>query len=148
MSSSQVFTNSITTNSFHVVLLGTGATVVDFATFGFKKLAESFKLEVVMPLYFSSFPYSSSWTSLAINKLMLKRNNKLICHILLAIYLVKFIYSEKATKFCEISAIDLSYVVPVKSTVEILKNFVAFSEYMNFKFDPFWSNLIQKSVLI
>ena len=27
---------------------------------------------------------------------------------------------------------DLSYLVPVKSTVEILQNFVAFSEYMNF----------------
>ena len=34
---------------------------------------------------------------------------------------VKFIYSEKATKFCEISTLDLSYVVPVKSTVEIFK---------------------------
>ena len=46
---------------------------------------------------------------------------------------LKFIYSEKATKFCEISTIDLSYVVLVKSTaVEILQNFVAFSEYMNF----------------
>ena len=33
----------------------------------------------------------------------------------------KFIYSEKATKFCEISTIDLSYVVPVKSTVKILQ---------------------------
>ena len=42
-------------------------------------------------------------------------------------------YSEKATKFCEISTLDLSYVVTVKSTVEILQNFVAFSEYMNFK---------------
>jgi hypothetical protein len=38
----------------------------------------------------------------------------------------------KITKFCEISTVDLSYVVPVKSTVEISKNFVAFSEYMNF----------------
>ena len=28
---------------------------------------------------------------------------------------VKFIYSEKATKFCEISTLLLSYVVPVKS---------------------------------
>ena len=28
---------------------------------------------------------------------------------------------------------DLSYVVPVKSTEEISQNFVAFSEYMNFK---------------
>ena len=46
---------------------------------------------------------------------------------------LKFIYSEKATKFCEISTIDFSYVVPVKSAaVEILQNFVAFSEYMNF----------------
>ena len=46
--------------------------------------------------------------------------------------IVKFIYSEKATKFCEISTLDLSYVVPVKSTVEISQSFVAFSEYMNF----------------
>ena len=46
---------------------------------------------------------------------------------------VKFIYSEKATKFCEISTLLLSYVVPVKRKVEISQNFVAFSEYMNFK---------------
>ena len=46
---------------------------------------------------------------------------------------VKFIYSEKASKFCEIFTLLLSYVVPVKSKVKILKNFVAFSEYMNFK---------------
>ena len=42
---------------------------------------------------------------------------------------------KKATKFWEISTVDLSYVVPVKSTVEILQNFVALSEYMNFKID-------------
>ena len=42
------------------------------------------------------------------------------------------IYSEKATKFCEISTLLLSYVVPVKSNVEISQNFVAFSEYINF----------------
>ena len=41
---------------------------------------------------------------------------------------LKFIYSEKAIKFCKISA-----VVTVKSTAEISQNFVAFSEYMNFK---------------
>ena len=47
--------------------------------------------------------------------------------------LLKNIYSEKATTFCEISTVDLSYlVVPVKSTVDISQNFVAFSEYMNF----------------
>ena len=42
-------------------------------------------------------------------------------------------YSEKVTKFCEISTVDLSYVVLVKSTVDVSQNFVAFSEYMNFK---------------
>ena len=46
--------------------------------------------------------------------------------------LVKFIYSEKATKFCEIFPLILSYVVPVKSKGKISQNFVAFSEYMNF----------------
>ena len=45
--------------------------------------------------------------------------------------ILKFIYSEKATNFCEISTVDLPYVVTVKSTVEILQDFVAFSEYMN-----------------
>ena len=34
--------------------------------------------------------------------------------------------------FYGITTLDLSYVVPVKSTVEISQNFVAFSEYMNF----------------
>ena len=47
---------------------------------------------------------------------------------------VKFIYSEMATKFCAIFTLDLSYVVPVKSTMEISQNFVAYSEYMNFTY--------------
>ena len=46
---------------------------------------------------------------------------------------LKFIYSEKATNFLQNLHLTLSYVVAVKSEVEILKNFVAFSEYMNFK---------------
>ena len=45
---------------------------------------------------------------------------------------VKFIYSEKAKKICEIFTLILSYVVPVKSKVKISQNVVAFSEYMNF----------------
>ena len=48
--------------------------------------------------------------------------------------MIKFIYSEKATHFCKISTVDLTYIVTVKSTVEISQNFVAFSEYMNFKY--------------
>ena len=47
---------------------------------------------------------------------------------------VKFIYSEKVTKFWEIFTLLLSYVVPVKSRVEIFQNFLAFSEYMKFTY--------------
>ena len=45
---------------------------------------------------------------------------------------LKFICSEKATNFCKISTLRLSYVVTVKSSVEISQSFVAFSDYMNF----------------
>ena len=51
--------------------------------------------------------------------------------LLWSLAFVKFINSEKATKFCEISTLLLAYVVPVKRKVEISQNFVAFSEYMN-----------------
>ena len=55
---------------------------------------------------------------------------------------LKFIYSEKATKFCKISTLLLSYVVPVKRKVEISQNFVTFSKYMNFiKIQKFSLNL-------
>ena len=57
--------------------------------------------------------------------------HEILNQILYYLY-VKLKYSEKATKFCEISTLLLSYVVPVKSKVEILQNFVAFLEYMNF----------------
>ena len=39
---------------------------------------------------------------------------------------LKLIFSEEATNFCEISSLDLSYVVTVESTMDILQNFVAF----------------------
>ena len=44
---------------------------------------------------------------------------------------IKFIYSEKATKFCEIFTLFLTVYTVVKSKVKILQSFVAFSEYMN-----------------
>ena len=46
--------------------------------------------------------------------------------------LVKFIYSEKATKFCEIFPLLFTVCTVVKSKRKISQNFVAFSEYMNF----------------
>ena len=52
-----------------------------------------------------------------------------VSDLFIFIYTLKFVYSEKATKFCEIS---LSTVHTDKSKVEISQNFVAFSEYMNF----------------
>ena len=45
---------------------------------------------------------------------------------------LKFIYSEKATKFCEISTLLLSVGTVDKSKVDISENFVAFLEYTNF----------------
>ena len=55
----------------------------------------------------------------------------------------KFTYSEKATKFCEIFTLLLSYVSSAsKSKEKISPNFVAFSEYMNFTWNYKWeSNL-------
>jgi hypothetical protein len=55
--------------------------------------------------------------------------------------IVKFIYSEKATKFCEISDVNLSYVVPVKSTVEISQNlWPSQNTYMNFTYRNLFEN--------
>ena len=45
---------------------------------------------------------------------------------------LKFIYSEKAPKFCEIFTLLLTVCTVVKSKVKISQNFVAFSEYMSF----------------
>ena len=47
---------------------------------------------------------------------------------------LKFIYSEKTTKFCKISNLLLTTGYIVESKVEILQNFVDFSEYMNFTY--------------
>ena len=49
--------------------------------------------------------------------------------------MIKFIYYEKATKFCDIFTLLLSYVIPVKSKVKISHTFVAFSKYINFNLD-------------
>ena len=45
---------------------------------------------------------------------------------------LKFIYSEKATKFYEIFPLLLTTFHTVKSKGKILQNLVAFLEYMNF----------------
>ena len=55
--------------------------------------------------------------------------------------LLKFIYSEKATKFFEIFALLLTVFTVAKSKVKILQNSVAFSEYMNFKMIDVIKNL-------
>ena len=60
---------------------------------------------------------------------------------------LKFIYSEKATEFCEIFTLLLTTVHTVKSKVKILQNFVAFSEYMNFKGSTsknFWQTILTR----
>ena len=45
---------------------------------------------------------------------------------------LKFIYSEKATNFFEISTVDLTITTKDKSTVEISQKIVAFSVYLNY----------------
>ena len=55
------------------------------------------------------------------------------CTVCCQMNILKFIYSEKATKFCEILHLLLTTVHTVKSKGKILQNFVAFSEYMNFR---------------
>ena len=54
--------------------------------------------------------------------------------------MLKFIYSEKATKCCEIFTLLLTVCTVVKSKVKISKNFVAFSEYMNFDKIDAWKD--------
>ena len=46
---------------------------------------------------------------------------------------LKFIYSEKAAKFCKIFPLLLTVCTVVKSKGKISQNFLAFSEYLNFK---------------
>ena len=55
----------------------------------------------------------------------------------MSMIVIKFIYSEKATQFCKISTVHLTYTY-YKYKVEISENFVAFSEYMNFKEKKIW----------
>ena len=62
------------------------------------------------------------------------------------IHVLKFLYSEKATKFCEIFPLILTTVHTVKSKGEISQNFVAFSEYMNFTFCDLWK--LEKKVTL
>ena len=52
---------------------------------------------------------------------------------------IKFIYSEKATKVFKIFTLPLTLCTEVRSKVKISQNFVAFSEYMNFKAALFMS---------
>ena len=61
------------------------------------------------------------------------------------IFYLKFIYSEKATKFSKIFTLLLSVCTVDKSKVEISQNFVAFSGYTNFTYIiPFIFEIVQK----
>ena len=88
--------------------------------------------------------------------------NRCVTNSITTLTLVKFIYSEQVTKFCKISTLLSSVYTVDKSKVEISQNFVAFSEYTNFKYigsiciglnvQPFqtffWHTLAQKELLI
>ena len=78
--------------------------------------------------------YSHKNTFLQVNKKKLSNDFVLnrTAIVTKLLFDTNFIYSEKATKFCQVFTLLLSYVVPVKSKVKISQNFVAFSEYINF----------------
>ena len=62
-------------------------------------------------------------------------------------FLLKFIYSEKATKFCEIFTLLLPVCTVNKSKVKISQNFVAFSEYTNFTYTEITKCATEKAVI-
>ena len=75
------------------------------------------------------------------------------------ILLLKFIYSKKPTKFCEIFLLLFTVCTVVKSKGKISQNCAAFSEYMNFTMTCFLirrdnikliciDNIIVQSVLL
>ena len=68
------------------------------------------------------WPSQNIWTLTGFKDLLLQIQDVLL----------KFIHSEKATKFCEIFPLLLTTVHTVKSKEKISQHFVAFSEYMNF----------------
>ena len=77
-----------------------------------------FCYEKLALLYFDTNVFSEPWGTFLTTKVLFLK--------------IKFIYSEKATKFCEIFTLLLTTVNTVKCKVKISQNFVAFSEYMNF----------------
>ena len=60
----------------------------------------------------------------------LNRNSGALEKFEIILLLLKFIYSEKATKFCKTFTLLLTGTTLDKSKVEISPNFVAFSEYI------------------
>ena len=83
-------------------------------------------------LYQPSFKAGLSGLLVCAESLRTVISNLIIYLSLSMIVSIKFIYSEKATKFCKTFTLLLTTVHTVKSKVKISQNFVAFSEYMNF----------------
>ena len=81
--------------------------------------------------------FNQSQHRLIQNSVLIVRKNMQKVEISISIALrqtvVKFVYSEKATKFCEIFPLLLTVCTAVKSKGKILQIFVAFLKYMNFK---------------
>ena len=65
-------------------------------------------------------------------KFLLQRCLKVIDLCFYFAFLLKFIYSERASKFCKISTLLVTVCTVGKSIEKISPNIVAFSEYMNF----------------
>ena len=86
---------------------------------------------------------STGWNDFTTKIAVFSRNNVpifihlhygyFLSSLCMTVRMLKFIYFEKATKFCEISTLLLTGTTLDKSKAKISQNFVAFSEYINFK---------------
>ena len=81
-----------------------------------------------MPINFNLGLHTNYKLIDAIKLSLWKAGCEIFCRIL------KFRYFEKVTKFCEISTLLLTES-ELRSKGDISQNFVAFSEYVNFKID-------------
>ena len=79
-------------------------------------------------VYKNSLIYSETPFLSILEKQVFRIRLRAVQCTMIGLILLKFRYPEKATKFCKISTLLSFYVLPVKSKVEILQNFVAFSE--------------------
>ena len=136
-----IFTNSVFVVSESIIGVVKGGVLSEGI---FKLISSSWKWtkSLSWTLYF----ILKSWgTVIWFNFLKMGPNWKYLLGLLCV--LLKFIYSEKDTKFCEVFPLLLTGTALYKIKGNIFQNFVTFSEYMNFTCNYCNSNTIFAHVI-